>query len=107
MLEVLLAIRCVLAAVLATAGVLKLLDGRGSRRSMREFGVPVSLTGVLAVLVPLGELVSAWALVSFAFAWHGAVASVGLLVAFNVAIALNLVQGRTPDCHCFGKFHSE
>jgi thioredoxin-related protein/uncharacterized membrane protein YphA (DoxX/SURF4 family) len=103
----LLTIRLVLAAVLAVAGVAKLLDRAGSRRSMREFGVPAALATPLAVLLPSAELAFALALLTGALAWWGAIGALALLSVFIVAIATNLARGRTPDCHCFGALHSE
>ena len=35
-----------------------------------------------------------------------AACALGLLVAFSVAIVRALLQGRRPDCHCFGQLHS-
>lgn len=103
----LLAIRLVLAAVFTVASVAKLLDRPGSRQSMREFGVPPVLAGPLAIAVPVAELVCALALLATASAWWGAVGALALLLVFTLAIVVNLAQGRTPDCHCFGKVHSE
>jgi peroxiredoxin len=39
--------------------------------------------------------------------WLGALGSVTLLVAFAVAIIINISRGKRPDCHCFGQMHSE
>ena len=100
-------IRLALSLVFAVAGIAKLLDRVGSRRSMREFGVPVVLAPTLAIALPLAELGCAFALVRGAWAWWGAVGSLALLGIFVAAIAINLARGRTPDCHCFGKLHSE
>ena len=36
----------------------------------------------------------------------GRVAALALLLAFCAAIALAMVRGKTPDCHCFGQLHS-
>jgi thioredoxin-related protein len=100
-------IRLALSLVFAVAGIAKLLDLAGSRRSLREFGVPAVLAPTLAIALPLVELGCAFALVRGAWAWWGAVGSLALLGIFVAAIAANLARGRTPDCHCFGKLHSE
>src|SRR5439155_9771040 len=104
---ILLILRLILAAVFAVAGFAKLLDRAGSRQSMREFGVPAALANPLALLLPIAELACAAALVPAATAWWGAAGAFALLVLFVAAIAINLARGRTPDCHCFGKLHSE
>jgi thiol-disulfide isomerase/thioredoxin/uncharacterized membrane protein YphA (DoxX/SURF4 family) len=99
--------RLVLAAVFALAGIAKLLDRAGARRSLREFGVADALTRPLALLLPFAELSCAAALLTGAFAWWGAAGAFALLALFIAAIVVNLARGRTPDCHCFGKLHSE
>ena len=103
----LLLIRLLLAVVLGVTGLAKLFDRAGSHRSLREFGVPGPLARPLAILLPLGELACAVALALTSGAWWGAVGALVLLSVFIVAIAVNLARGRTPDCHCFGKLHSE
>ena len=104
---ILLSSRLALTLVFGVAGVAKLRDRAGSRRSLREFGVPRFLTSPLAFLLPLVELASAAALLPAASAWWGATGAGALLALFSVAIIVNLARGRTPDCHCFGKLHSE
>ena len=103
----LLASRLFLACVFGIAGSAKLLDRGGSRRSLQEFGVPAPLIGPLALLLPAAELVCALLLINSSSAGWGAIAAVVLLTAFTLAIVVNLARGRTPDCHCFGKIHSE
>ena len=104
---ILLTTRLVLASVFGVAGVAKLLDRAGSRQSMREFGVPAAVATPLGLLLPLGELACAVALLPAASAWWGATGALVLLALFIAAIVVNLARGRTPDCHCFGKLHSE
>ncbi len=103
----LLMLRLVLVAVFGVAGVAKLFDRAGSRQSMREFGVPAALSGPLALALPWAELAFAIALIPRVSAWWGAVGALALLTAFTAAILVNLARGRTPDCHCFGRIHSE
>jgi thioredoxin-related protein/uncharacterized membrane protein YphA (DoxX/SURF4 family) len=105
--ELILVIRATLAAIFTVAGVAKLLDRAGSRQSMREFGLPSGLAGPFSLVLPLAELGCAIALLSGAVAWHGAAAAAALLAIFILGMAVNLARGRTPDCHCFGKLHSE
>ncbi|MBA3472398.1 MAG: redoxin domain-containing protein [Rubrobacter sp.] len=98
--------RLVLAAVFAVAGIAKLTDRAGSRQAIVGFGLPATLASPLAVLLPLGELALAAALIPTATAWWGALGALVLLLLFVAGIALNLARGRKPDCHCFGQLHS-
>jgi len=100
------ALRLILAAVFAVAGVSKLADRAGSRQSMRGFGVPAALAPAMALLLPIGELACAAALLLPAWAALGGAGALTLLTLFVVAIAANMVRGRRPDCHCFGQLHS-
>lgn len=103
---ILLLARLILAVVFGISGVAKLADPAGSRKSMTGFGLPESLATRLAWLLPLAEIICAVALLPLAFAWWGASGLLVLLLCFTVAIAVNLVRGRRPDCHCFGQLHS-
>lgn len=99
-----------LAGVLATAGVAKLLDLEGSRQAVAAFGVSPRLAGPLGTLLPAAELGAAALLVagalSSAAARVGGLLALLLLIAFSAAIAASLARGRAPDCHCFGQLHS-
>jgi methylamine dehydrogenase accessory protein MauD len=107
MAAVLLAGRLALALVFAVAGVTKLVDLRGSRQAMVGFGLPESLAQPAGLLLPLIELAVALALIPGRTAWIAALAAAALLVVFLGGMTVNLLQGRTPDCHCFGQLHSE
>ena len=98
--------RLVLAAVFTLAGVAKLSDLKGSRKTIIEFGLPAVLASPLALLLPLAELGVAAALIPASSAWWGALGALGLLLLFEVGISINLARGRKPDCHCFGQLHS-
>lgn len=102
----LLVARLVLAAVFTVAGLAKLADLAGSRKAMRDFGVPARLATPLGLLLPLAELAVAIALVPRTTAWWGALGALVLLLAFVAGIGTSLVRGRAPDCHCFGQLHS-
>lgn len=104
--SVLLLLRLGLALVFATAAAGKLLDLRGSRAALAQFGVPVRLAGVAATLLPAAELAVALALVPAATARWAALGALALLLGFIGAIVRALSLGRTPDCHCFGQLHS-
>ncbi|MGI8730129.1 MAG: MauE/DoxX family redox-associated membrane protein, partial [Solirubrobacteraceae bacterium] len=71
-----------LAAVFTLAAVGKLRDLPGSRRAMRDFGVPARAARVAGLLLPLVELGTAAALVLTPTARWGAIAALLLLLAF-------------------------
>jgi peroxiredoxin/uncharacterized membrane protein YphA (DoxX/SURF4 family) len=96
-----------LAVVFVTAGIGKLLDLEGSRRAIRDFGVPTGLADVAGILLPVAELGVAVALVLRPSAQWAGVAALLLLAAFIGGIANALRHGVAPDCHCFGQLHSE
>ena len=102
----LLASRLLLAAVFAVAALAKLADREGSRQAVVAFGAPRPLAAPLALALPLAELAVAVLLLPAATALAGALGALGLLLLFSAAIALNLVRGREPECHCFGQLHS-
>jgi methylamine dehydrogenase accessory protein MauD len=103
----LLAARLVLALVFLVAGVTKLMDLAGSRRAMAEFGVHESLAPAAGLALPLVEIAIALALIPGRTAWIASLAASALLLVFVAGIAVNLLRGRRPDCHCFGQLHSE
>lgn len=103
----LLTFRLVLAAVFLVAGLAKLRDRAGSQQAIRDFGLPGPLAAPLGFLLPLAELAVAVALIPTRSAWLASLAAGGLLVLFILGIGVNLLRGRTPDCHCFGQLHSE
>ena len=100
-------IRWALAAVFVVAAVGKLLDLDGSRRSLEQFGVSARVARFGGVALPFAELAVAAALLIRPTARWGAVAAVLLLAVFVAGIARALAQGKSPDCHCFGRIHSE
>lgn len=100
---ILLAGRVVLALIFVVAGLAKLVDLPGSRKSMLDFGVPRFLAGPFGVMLPLAELIIAMALFTNAFAWWGGIAALSLLLVFILGIGVTLARGKAPDCHCFGK----
>ncbi len=102
----LLVARLLLAAVFLLAGIAKLSDPQGTIQGLHDFGLPWRLAQALGLLLSLGEIVVAVALVPLASAWYGACGALGLLLIFVVAIGINLARGRKPDCHCFGQLHS-
>lgn len=106
MTTVALGLRALLAVVFVTAGVGKLLDLEGSKRAMRDFGVPDRAVGIVGIALPVAELATGLALAFRPSARWGALAALLLLTVFIVGIARALARGEQPDCHCFGQIHS-
>jgi uncharacterized membrane protein YphA (DoxX/SURF4 family)/peroxiredoxin len=102
----LLAARLVLAAVFLLAGSTKLIDPFGTRKALRDFGMPAVLARPLVLLLPLLELVVAAALIPASLVWYGAWGALTLLALFLLAVGVAMARGRKPDCHCFGQIHS-
>lgn len=99
--------RLVLAVVFIVSGVGKLLDLKGSQAAMRGFGLPENLAKPAGLALPFAELFVALLLLPVATATLGGWLALALLLAFIAGISYNLSQGKRPDCHCFGQFHSE
>jgi peroxiredoxin len=102
----LLGARLLLAAVFLLAGATKLIDPFGTRKALRDFGVPAVLARPLVLLLPLLELVVAAALIPARLVWYGAWGALALLSLFLLAVGVAMTRGRKPDCHCFGQLHS-
>jgi methylamine dehydrogenase accessory protein MauD len=101
-----LVLRLVLAVVFATAGIGKLLDRDGSVRALGDFGLGGRAAQIGGTALPLVELVVALGLLFPPTATAAAVGALVLLLAFIGGISRALLQGRSPDCHCFGQIHS-
>lgn len=96
-----------LAAIFAISGAGKLVDLRGSRQAISDFGLPEAAVAPLGLLLPLAELLVAIGLILSSSAWVASLAAIVLLLTFVVAIAVNLARGKRVDCHCFGALGSE
>jgi peroxiredoxin/uncharacterized membrane protein YphA (DoxX/SURF4 family) len=103
----LLIIRLVLFGIFALAGIGKLLDLEGSRKAVRDFGVPEDAAGIFGLLLPLVELAIAGTLLFTATSWFGAIGGLILLAVFTGGMVYQMARGNAPDCHCFGQIHSE
>jgi uncharacterized membrane protein YphA (DoxX/SURF4 family) len=88
----------VLGVVFVVAAVAKIVAGTTWVAQARELGAP---TPVATVLPGLELVVGAFLLAGLAGPLPAVVAAL-LLVAFSVAIARQLVDGRHPPCACFG-----
>lgn len=98
--------RLLLAVVLLIAGLAKLVDWPGSQEALNDFGLPRALARPMGRALPIGEIALAVALVLRAWAWWAALGTLGLLLVFIASISFQLVRGRRPACHCFGRIHS-
>ncbi|MGH2785663.1 MAG: MauE/DoxX family redox-associated membrane protein, partial [Actinomycetota bacterium] len=98
--------RVSLAAIFIVSGSAKLLDREGTRTAVAAFGLSAPLVGPITTALPVAEIATAVLLVFATTARVGAVVALALLAAFIVGIAVNIAQGRRPDCHCFGQLHS-
>lgn len=100
-------VRILLAATFSVAGISKLIDLQGTRKAIRDFGVPGWAASPLGIVLPLVELVVAALLIPlFTLLW-GSLGAIALLLIFIVGVSVNLAQGRKPNCNCFGQLHSE
>lgn len=98
--------RLALAAVFAVAAVAKLIDRRGARKAVVDFGAPERFAGALAIGLPVAELGVAGLLLPARTAAVGALGALLLLAIFSAVMAWSLARGRSPDCRCFGQLHS-
>jgi thiol-disulfide isomerase/thioredoxin/uncharacterized membrane protein YphA (DoxX/SURF4 family) len=105
--SVVLIARLILAAVFAVAGIAKLLDRQGTKKSLPQFGVPDFLAAPFAILLPLAELTCAAGLLVTSWMWPAAGATAALLALFTLGIGITLARGKAPDCHCFGQMSSK
>ncbi len=104
---VLLIIRLVLFAILAVAGIGKLLDREGAEKAVKAFGIPEPFVKTFAILTPIAELIFASCFLFVGFSWPGAAGALLLMVTFIGGMLIQIVKGEAPDCHCFGQIHSE
>ena len=104
---VLLIIRLLLFAILAVAGIGKLLDREGSEKAVKAFGTPEPLVKTFAILLPIAELIFGFCLLFVSFSWIGAIGALLLMVTFIGGMLIQMIKGEAPDCHCFGQIHSE
>jgi hypothetical protein len=82
----------------------KAWNRRGFRDTVTQFRiVPPRLTPAVGTAIVSVELLGGGLLLSGTYIWLGAAFLILLLVAFNVALIVNLLRGRRNlDCRCFG-----
>lgn len=103
----LLAIRLILFAVFALAGVGKLLDLKGAEKAVKDFGTPEEFAKPFAIAIPFAEIVFAFCFLFPSTSWTGAIGGLVLLMSFSIGMIWQMAKGNAPDCHCFGQLHSE
>jgi peroxiredoxin/uncharacterized membrane protein YphA (DoxX/SURF4 family) len=107
MIPIILLGRALLGGVFLVAGLSKLKDRAGSRQSFVDFGLPLGLAKPFGILLPICEVIVAIGLLPASFAWISAIGALVLLALFILGISVALMQGKKPDCHCFGQIHSK
>jgi uncharacterized membrane protein YphA (DoxX/SURF4 family) len=105
--DALVIVRLALAAIFAVAAAAKWTDRAATRRSARALGVPGAFARLVPLVLPPVELALAAALLPVSSAPYAAGALAVMLVAFTAIVAVNLVRGRRPSCHCFGSLDTE
>jgi putative oxidoreductase len=96
-------LRIALAAVFVWAALPKLVDPGEFASAIQNYRVvPESYVGVLAVLVPVFELVVALALLTPTFQHGAALLAALMLAAFAIAMAQARARGIDLRCGCFG-----
>lgn len=103
----LLIIRLALAGIFALAGVAKLMDLPGAEKAAGEFGIPKRFATAYAVGLSFGEILVAALLLFTSTSFYGAVLAAWLLLIFIAGMTYQVVNGRSPDCHCFGQLYSK
>jgi peroxiredoxin/uncharacterized membrane protein YphA (DoxX/SURF4 family) len=103
----LLLIRLFLFAVFVVAGIGKLLDLEGSKKSVIAFGTPVDLAKTMSIAIPFAEIVFGVCLLFVSTSWIGSVGVFLFLLVFIGGMIFQIAQGNAPECHCFGAIHSE
>jgi peroxiredoxin len=106
MLLIIVLLRIALSAIFSVAGVTKLIDPRGTRDAVKNFGAPEPLAPALAIALPIVELLIAAGLLVASTTSVSSLAALLVLALFIVAIGVNLARGHTHDCHCFGQLYS-
>jgi peroxiredoxin len=95
--------RAGLAAVFFTGAFAKALDLGASRQSIVAFGVPDRAATTVGWTLIGSELAIGAALLLDPTEGAGAAAALALLAIVSVAVAANVIRGRNPECHCFGR----
>src|SRR5665213_608065 len=94
----------ILGLTFALSSVPKLRRPKAFQLAVLAYQVlPSPLADWYAKLVPPLELLCAILLLTGTAVRLAAMVMAGLLLSFIIAVAINMIRGRTLDCHCFGK----
>jgi thiol-disulfide isomerase/thioredoxin/uncharacterized membrane protein YphA (DoxX/SURF4 family) len=99
-------VRLAIAAAFLVAGLSKLLDLAGTRRSLENFGVQARVAEPLGILLPLAEIAIGALLIPVATIAAGSLMALVLFAFFVAGVGFALARGLTPECHCFGQLYS-
>jgi uncharacterized membrane protein YphA (DoxX/SURF4 family) len=96
--------RLVLGTMWIIAGWAKLFSKMRLRESVSTLGVaPRRAAHTVVIVLPWVELLLGGLLMLGLWTVPAARASIGLLLIFSVAIAVNLLRGNRVECSCFGQ----
>ena len=98
-------LRVALGLIFMVAAVTKILSPREFAKTVVDFRiVSARLSPAIGRTIAVLELAAGIALLLGVLEWLGGIVVAGLLLAFNVALAANLIRGRRDlDCRCFGR----
>lgn len=96
----------VVSLVLIVAGVSKLRAPQRTAKMLIEFGFVRSMSPTAAIILPVVEIATGVALLWPPIAAVAAFFALMLLGGFTIAIVYSLLQGRRPQCSCFGQAQS-
>src|SRR5260370_33297164 len=91
------------AAVSVTGACARAPDWGARRQTIGAFGVPDRAAPAVGWTLIGSELAIGTALLLDPTEAAGAAAALALLAIVSVAVAANLIGGRNPECHCFGR----
>lgn len=101
-------IRFIMAGIFMASGIIKLADNRSFEEAVLRYEVLTPKNARLyALLTPWVEFSSGAALLANIGVFSAVCIQSVLLVSFLIAVSVNLMRGRTLECHCFGKLHSQ
>lgn len=99
--------RVVLSSILFVAAVAKSIEFPGFASNLSEFEIPQSLRRAVGLMVVAAEAVLAFALLIDDVAQPAAALTTLMLVAFSLGIVRSLLQGKRPNCRCFGALSAQ
>jgi thioredoxin-related protein/uncharacterized membrane protein YphA (DoxX/SURF4 family) len=99
--------RIFLFLVFVIAGLGKLFDIEGGKKSLNQMGFSARQAAIIGIILPFAELMVAISFLPKQTALLAAISSLILLLGFSVFTAYQIKKGKNADCHCFGALHSE